>query len=240
MVRNARGISAVAAVLVGANLLGLVQSAHTGLGEGRPAWALRSFGELFRSRFGDHDFSPIEFANKQHHRDAVTAQQLWPIVERAHALKHRPIWLSTGQAGMIAYHLMTRAYGKATLIDLYALTNHELIECIGRDKAPLCIQGLAMAVPTYLEAMDRYEKECGLPTPDIFFNECLPDSDRKLLQSKGYVLVFNQTGTVKNSRSQKWFAGNMVVCGYIAVKKALADELGLKPAQDLKWDMNPE
>lgn len=235
-----RAIPALALVLVGANTLAQVQFLHTGEGEGRPAWTLGAFDKMFRKRYGDHGFSRIEFANRLHLRDAVLVHHLLPIVERATQVRQRPIWMATGQAGMMPYHVTARFFPKTRLIDLWALTSRELLDCLRPGEASMSKAGMSHSMQWYLDNTDRFQKECGLPPADIYFNECISDGDKKLLQKKGYVLVFNMGGTLLTSKSQKFFPGKLGACGFIAVKKDLADEMGLKAVtSDLVFDMNP-
>ena len=241
LVRSNGAVVGLSALLIATNLLQQLQFLHKGYGEGRPAWTFRSLGAMFRERFGAHEFSPIELGNKLHLRDAVTAHHLIPIVRRAEEIRQRPVWMTTGQAGMIAYHAMSASQGRAKLVDLWALTTRDLIDCIPRGERSLGKWGMWHTLQWHLDSLDRLERDCGLPKPDIYFNECISASDKKLLRDKGYVIVFNQTGDMRNSKSQKWFPGSLGACGYIAVTRELARELGLEEiTTDRRWDMNPE
>ncbi len=230
---------AIAVLLSASNLFSSVQTVHAGTNDGRPGFLLPRALSAFHRRVGSGDFAPVELANKIHERDAVTLSQFLPIVDRAIAALHRPVWVVTGQAGMMPYYLASRHYGEAKVIDLWSLTTRELYDCMPRGSAPGSRWGTLIRPEKYLGAAPSLEATCGLPQADIFYNECLGLADREALTAHGYRVIYDQGGDVKDLENNRAFGGAVRACGYFALRQELADSLGLRSETDWAWNANP-
>lgn len=242
VVTKRKAVTVVAgSLLILANLFCYVRFVHAGEGEGRPAWWAWQAAKRFRERTGEHRFSFVELANKQHVRDAITVRRLLPVIDEAVQNRTEPLSIMSGQAGMIAYYVFASHFGKVQFLDLWSLTTRELYDCLSPEIMPPTMWGTSHDLPTIFKQRKQLES-CGLRTPDIFVNECLSQHVRKWLGRNGYVLVFNQVGAVKSHESEeveRLVPGRMAACGFIAVHKPLAKQLGLKPARDWRWNLNP-
>ncbi len=229
----------VAVLLVGTHFIGHVQFLRSGNAEGRPLHTARAAVAKVRDRVDD-DFDFIELTNKVHARDAVVATHLTAIVQRAYAHLGRPVTIMSGQAGLVMFHTFRRNPGKVRFLDLWNITNQELLDCVGAEHFRYTILGTGADLPGVFAALNERGASCGLGgLPDIYFNERLRPPHVAALAPYDYVVVYHQTGTVRDVAKERWFGSNAVADGHIAVRRALADALGLKPATVWRWDLNP-
>ena len=237
---NGGSLRAVALVLVFANLFSVVQFVRASGNDGRPGFLLPAAAQRFHRQFGAHRFGAIELANKVHERDAGTLSNFLPIVARAVAASpDRPIWVITGQAGMMGYYLMSKYFRSAKLLDFWSITTRELYDCLPAGTAPSSKAGSSIGLGQYLDAMPSLEARCGLPRPDFFYNECLPDRDRQLLVDHGYRVLYNQVGDVRDLEQSPLLPAQIGACGYFAVREELAQKLGLGGEKTVAWAANP-
>lgn len=227
---DSKALTTTAALLAGCNMLAQLQFLHRGESEGRPLWSRPHAAELIGSNIAEAGFASVEAGNKLHLRDALTVRALLPIADAAVRTSNRTLWATTGQAGMIAYHLIAHHFGRIKLVDLWSLTTRDLYNCYPRGLKRGRL-GTEHDVESYLDEAPRLARECGLPVPDIIFNECIGDSLARHLERSGYVVVYNQTGMVVDDGPGWLFPVKMGACGYVAVRKELADQLGLKPSR---------
>jgi hypothetical protein len=240
LLANGASLRGLALVLVFANLFSIVQFVRASGNDGRPGFLLPAAVHQFRKQFGAQKFGLIELANKVHERDAGTLSNFLPVVARAVAASpERPIWVITGQAGMMGYYLMSKQFGKAKLLDFWSITTRELYDCLPAGSAPSSKAGSAIGLGQYLDAMPSLEARCGLPRPDFFYNECLPDGDRQLLVSHGYRILYNQFGDVRDLDQSPLLPAQIGGCGYFAVREDLAQKLGLGAEKSVAWASNP-
>jgi len=238
--QNVRVAGAITTLFVSANLLYAVQSLRRNESEGRPLWTVLELGSLFAREVGQHGFSPVELGNNVHLRDAVTIYRFLPIVARITAAKRGPVWIMTGQAGMVGYHVMSRYFRRAKLLDLWSLTTRELYDCF----PPNALSGGKYG--SWIELEDAFRQltqggpGCHAPMPDIYYNECLGAEARATLEKYGYVVLYEQTGTVQNGRGEPLFPGQVPACGHFAVSKSIALELGLRPTPPWSWTIVPQ
>ena len=230
----------LAALYAATNLVFAVQVLHQGASDGQPIWAMRGVFNRFDGRVGAHRFSRVELLNKAHIRDAVTISELLPVAEALIAhVKTRPIYVMTGQAGMIAYHLAARHFGKVNILDLWSLTDRQVLDCLPRDTVKSCIVGSLIGTDRPLREHEQLTQRCGLPLPDIFYNAILDASLIPLFAQLGYEVIYRQVGQVKNSERQDFLPANGVADGFIAVKRELAQAAGLKTKPIWQWNLNP-
>jgi hypothetical protein len=237
---NGGSLRALALVLVFANLFSIVQFVRASGNDGRPGFLLPAAAHRFRRQFGPQKFGLIELANKVHERDAGTLSNFLPVVARAVAASpDRPIWVITGQAGMMGYYLMSKYFRSAKLLDFWSITTRELYDCLPAGSAPSSKAGSSIGLGQYLDAMPSLEARCGLPRPDFFYNECLPDGDRQLLATHGYRVLYNQVGDVRDLEQSPLLPAQIGACGYFAVREDLAQKLGLGAEKTVVWASNP-
>jgi len=139
-------------------------------------------GGQAKERFG---FS--ELANRAHRRDARLLAPLLDIVRRARPTPERPLYLMSGQAGMVPYYVMREFYGRVRFIDLYALTAPEILPCIPAEQREYQLQGIRIS-PTYIiEHARDMPAACRASRPDIVFSTGrFPD----YLNKRGYRKIY--------------------------------------------------
>ncbi|HJX64338.1 MAG TPA: hypothetical protein VJ860_10365 [Polyangia bacterium] len=236
----ASGRAGLAALYAAANLVFAVQVLHQGAVEGQPLWTMRGVFSRFDARVKSKQFSRVELLNKMHRRDAVTLSELLPVADALVAqVKTRPIQVMTGQAGMTAYHLASRHFGKVNILDLWSLTDRQLLDCLPKGTVSAGKWGTFIGPDRPLKEHAEISKRCGLPLPDIFYNAVLDDFLLPLFAQLDYVVVYHQVGRIKNSEGQKFFPANEEADGYVAVKRELALAAGLQTKQIWHWDLNP-
>jgi hypothetical protein len=236
----ASGRAGLAALYAAASLVFAVQVLHHGAVEGQPLWTMRGVFARFDARVKSEQFSRLELLNKMHRRDAVTVSELLPVADAlvAHA-KTRPIYVMTGQAGMTAYHLAARHFGKVNILDVWSLTDRQLLDCLPRGTVQAGKLGTFIGTDRPLREHEQITQRCGLPLPDIFYNAYLDDYMLPLFAQLDYVVVYHQVGRIKNSEGQSFFPANEEADGYIAVKRDLALAAGLQQKPIWHWDLNP-
>jgi hypothetical protein len=238
--RGAASVKALAIVLVVANLFSIVQYVRASGNNGRPAFLLPAAMHLFQRQFGKTQFSSIELANKVHERDAGTLSNFLPVVARVVAVSpDRPVWVITGQAGMMGYYLMSTYFGRAKMMDFWSITTRDLYDCLPNGSAPSGLAGSSIGLGQFLDAMPSLEARCGLPRPDLFYNECLSDQDRQQLAAHGYRVLYNQVGDVRDLEGSQLLPAQISACGYFALREDLAQRLGMGPEKTVVWKSNP-
>lgn len=239
-IRAGSRVSALSLLLATSNLFTSAQFVHAGANDGRPGFLLWAAVTRFHYKVESSlDFSPIELANKIHERDAATLSRFLPIVDRALSQSNRPLWIVTGQAGMMGYHLMSREFGKAKLMDLWSLTTRDLHDCLPRGMVSGTRLGDLIDLERYLMDATDIQKSCGLPPPDIYYNECIDDAGKRMLARFGYRVLYDQLGEVQDIEGSQLLPRRIAACGSFAVREALANALGLGAETDWVWNANP-
>jgi hypothetical protein len=235
------GRAGLVALYVAGNLVFALQVLHHGAVEGQPLWTMRGVFTRFDARVKDRrPFSRVELLNKMHRRDAVTVSELLPVADALVAqVKTRPVHVMTGQAGMTAYHLASRHFGKVKILDLWSLTDRQVLDCLPRGTVSAGRYGTFISTERPLREHEQITRRCGLPLPDIVYNAVLDDDLLPLFAQLGYVVLYHQVGRIKNSEGQKFFPGDEEADGYVAVKRELALAAGLQQKPIWHWDLNP-
>jgi hypothetical protein len=227
-----------AALLIGSNLLLGVGFLRSGQFQGR-SWSVAVRAAKKIRPHSAPDVPWIELANKVHGRDAVVAARLREIVPRAYEHLGRPVVLMSGQAGLIAYQTFADNYGKVRFLDQWNITNRELLDCLGTGPFRNSSTGTAHDLMKIFNGIAARPGACGLQTlPDIQFNERLRPHHKQALSAHDYVVVYHQTGTIKDPPGS-WISSQFIADGYIAVRRELAEALGLKAARGAEWKLNP-
>jgi hypothetical protein len=128
-------------------------------------------------------FAFSELANKPHRRDAKLVVALMDIVRRARPTPEDPLYLMSGQAGMIPFHVFKEFYGSVRFLDLYALTSPELLACIPPHARHPQVHGVRIGASYVIEHADEMDESCGARRPDIVFSV---GRFPKYLRDRGY------------------------------------------------------
>lgn len=230
------GVAPVAALSIANLIFGLQILHHGEEGHSRPLWTALQVPALFRKHIGSNDFSPVELLNKVHLRDAVTLARLFPVMDRLLAAHpERPIWVVSGQAGMLGYHLMARYFGRVKLLDLWSLTTRELYDAFPEGTVSRGLAGSSIGFESALAQLQRV----GGPLPEVYYGECLTESMRHVLPASGYVILFEQGGTVHVNRDRRFITSTTQACGHFAVRQDLVESLHLDAMPRYEFDIIP-
>jgi hypothetical protein len=132
-------------------------------------------------------FAFSELANRAHRRDARLLGVLLDIVERLAPSAERPVYLMSGQAGMVPYYVLKEHYGRARFIDLYALTSSSALPCMPQRTQRPQMQGIRLSPDYIITHADAMDPSCGLERPQIVFSTGRFPS---YLRRHGYVRVY--------------------------------------------------
>jgi hypothetical protein len=226
------GIAVALAVNVGT----LVKLAKSKEANGYPLVAATRVVPAARARYALGKYSFLELANKSHLRDALVSEELKRIIQQALAKKRAPLWLASGQAGAVPYHVFQAFPGQLRFIDFWGLTTAELLPCVaGRARhTPL---GLTISLDMLFQNLAEIEDRCKVPVPDIIFNNSLRAATRKQLEGYGYRVVYFQKGAMRSFQAaDSEFVGGTHMDTYIAVRRELADSLQLS-YREVRWDI---
>jgi hypothetical protein len=164
----------------------------------------------------DSRFSLTELACPPHLRDAPLVVVLDRWMSELEQRIDGSLVLSSGQAGMVPYYASEGR--RIRFIDLWNLTSGNLHEC-----APGAV-GRRSKIGTQIRLEwvlgGQLEEPCGLPKPQVIYNNRLDGSTKRLLDQHGYQVVYLQQGTPKG----KDFARGYQLTGFIAVPKDLLTE----------------
>jgi hypothetical protein len=233
------------AVYCASNLLFAVQLLHRGVSvghpiDGQPLWTLRGAIEPVEARIGPSSpIARVELMNRIHRRDAVVITELLEVADAL--VRHVPgrhINAMTGQAGMMAYHLAARHPGRFNLLDLWSLTDRQLMDCFPPGAVERTRWGTLIG--TYRPFAEHAEitARCGLPLPDLFFNADVEPHLPKLFAQLGYEIVYQQVGHLGRAQDG-FFASWYPADGFIAVKRELARAAGLRRKPPWRWNLDP-
>jgi hypothetical protein len=221
------------------NLLFAVQILHLGIGDGQPLWTVRGAIERVEARIGPSPIARVELMNRLHRRDAVVIAGLLEISDAIVArVPSRRIHVMTGQAGMMAYHLAARHPGRINLLDLWSLTDRQLIDCFPPGSIETSKWGTLIGTFRPLAEHREITARCGLPLPDVFVNPELEPHLPKQFAELGYELVYHQVGhlgRVEGGFFPSWYPAD----GFIAVKREVARAAGLTKKPTWRWNLDP-
>lgn len=221
------------------NLLFGIQLLHRGIGDGQPVWAMGGAIEGVEARIGPSPIASVELMNRIHRRDAVVIDELLDITDAIVAsVPTRRIHALTGQAGMMAYHLAARHPGRINLLDLWSLTDRQLMDCFPPGSIETSRWGTLIGTYRPFAEHAQITARCGLPLPDIFFNADVEPHMPKQFAELGYEILYHQVGHL-GSEEGGFFPSWYPADGFIAVKREVARAAGLRKQPAWRWNLDP-
>jgi hypothetical protein len=227
-----------------ANLLAAVWLLHRGVSvghpiDGQPLWTLRGAIGRVEAQIGPSPIARVELLNRLHRRDAVVIAELLKVADAIVAAEpSRRIHAMTGQAGMMAYHLAARHPGRIDLLDLWSLTDRQLLDCFPPGAIEASKWGTLIGTWRPFAQHAEITARCGLPLPDLFFNADVEPHLPKLFAQLGYEIVYRQVGHLGRAESgffPSWYPAD----GFIAVKREIARAAGLRAKPTWRWNLDP-
>ena len=225
----------LASSLMGAvNLFYLVGLARGGSANGYPLTAALKVVPTARTEYGLQSYSFLELANKSHLRDALLSEELKRVVKLTSDIVPGKIWIGSGQAGAVPYHVFSAFPGKLKFVDFWGLTTSEVKPCLPPARLRHSNLGVAMPLDLIFRNREAVERDCGVPMPDIVFNTGLKAGTRKGLENNGYRVVYFQRGGMPNFSEPSMLRGGTSIDAYIAVRAEIFDRLGLQ-YKEIRW-----
>jgi hypothetical protein len=226
-----------------ANLLCSLLLLHRGASngqplEGQPLWALWGPVERVEAHIRPSPIARVELMNRIHRRDAVVIDELLDVADAlVAAVPARRLQAMTGQAGMMAYHLVARHPDRVNVLDLWSLTDRQLLDCFPPGTIETSRWGSLIGTWRPFAEHAELEARCGLPLPDVFFNADVEPHLPRLFAKHGYEIVYHQAGHLGQPGGfiPSWYPAD----GFIAVKRELARTAGLRRRPTWRWNLDP-
>jgi hypothetical protein len=231
---RSRWLAWTSAIVGGANLFYLVALARNGSANGYPLAAALTVVPAATSEYKLQSYSFLELANKSHLRDALLSEELKRVVKLTSDLVPGKIWIGSGQAGAVPYHVFSAFPGRLKFIDFWGLTTSEVKPCLPPSRLRHSSLGVAMPLDLIFRNRERVERDCGVPMPDIVFNTGLRAGTRKGLEANGYRVVYFQHGAMPNFSEPSILRGGTRIDAYIAVRADIAERLTLR-YREVRW-----
>jgi hypothetical protein len=155
-----------------------------------PIWAV---AEADDPRIADR-FHWFERANHDHRRYFAVVAELEHQIDEMKSLR-KPVSILSGQSGFVMYHVAMTHAADIRYFDRFALVTRDFVECRLSSGLSRSTWGLIQLVGAYLRRIDAFERECGIPKPDLIyeiFGDSLPPALGNTLASAGYQVVFLQ------------------------------------------------
>jgi hypothetical protein len=227
----------VAGYCVASALFG-VQLLHLGSGDGQPLWTLRGAIAPVEAHIAPSPVARVELMNRIHRRDAVVLGELLEITRAiADELPERRVQVMTGQAGMLAYHLVAAYPGRLNLLDLWSLTDRQLLDCFPRGSVETSQWGTLIGTWRPLAEHREITARCGLPLPDVIFNPEVEPHMPAQFATLGYEILYHQVGQL--GRAEGFFPFAYPAEGFVAVRRELARAAGLAKRPTFRWNLDP-
>ena len=221
------------------NLLFGIQLLHRGITDGQPLWSLHGAIERVEARIGPSPIASVELMNRIHRRDAVVIDELLEIADAIVArVPARRIHALTGQAGMLAYHLVAKHPDRFNVLDLWSLTDRQLMDCFPPGSIETSRWGTLIGTWRPFAEHAEITARCGLPLPDLFFNADVESHLPKQFAELGYEILYHQVGHL-GSEASGFFPSWYPADGFIAVKRDLAQAAGLRKQPTWRWNLDP-
>jgi hypothetical protein len=143
---------------------------------------------------GAENYAFSELGNKAHRRDARLLGDLLPLIDSLKPTHERPVYLMSGQAGMVPYYVFQKYFGAVRFIDLFAITSSDLLPCLPDSQKRKQIHGVRLGQDYILKNADSMPAACGARRPQIVYSTGrFPDNLRK----NGYVRTYQGPPTME-------------------------------------------
>lgn len=116
------------------------------------------------------DFAFTELGNKAHRRDARLLGVLLDTLTRLAPSPAHPLYVMSGQAGMVPYYAFREHFGALKFIDLFAITTHDILACVPDDKQQHGIHGVRLDPGYIIDHADEMPAACAAGRPDVVFS----------------------------------------------------------------------
>jgi hypothetical protein len=116
------------------------------------------------------DFAFTELGNKAHRRDARLLGVLLDTLTRLAPSPAHPLYVMSGQAGMVPYYAFGQHFGALKFIDLFAITTRDILACVPDDKQQRGIHGVRLDPGYIIDHADAMPAACAARRPDIVFS----------------------------------------------------------------------
>ncbi len=226
----------VVVALAAANLWFLFGLTRSGGTNGYPLNAALKVVPAARQQYGLEQYSFAELSNKSHLRDALLAEELKRVIAQVAPEVPGKIWLASGQAGAVPYHVFPAFPGRLRFIDFWGLTSAEALPCIPKSKLVHSSLGVAMSPELMFKYRAAIWRDCGIPMADIVFNTSFHAGTQKGLEARGYRVVYFQRGAMPSFHEPSQLRGGTSIDAYIAVRRQLADQVHLV-YRELRWSL---
>jgi hypothetical protein len=115
-------------------------------------------------------FAFTELGNKAHRRDARLLGALLDTLSHLAPSPAHPLYIMSGQAGMVPYYAFSEHFGALKFIDLFAITARDILPCVPDDKQQHGIHGVRLDPGYIIDHADAMPATCGARRPDIVFS----------------------------------------------------------------------
>lgn len=116
------------------------------------------------------DFAFTELGNKAHRRDARLLGVLLDTLAQLKPSAAHPLYVMSGQAGMVPYYAFSEHFGALEFIDLFAITTRDILPCVPDDKQQHGIHGVRLDPGYIIDHADEMPASCNARRPDIVFS----------------------------------------------------------------------
>ncbi len=181
----------------------------------------------FRAHVDPQRFSFMELGSG-HIRDALVLEALTPIIERILATRKGPLYLLSGQAGMVPYYAFQTAGGRARFIDMWSLTGGLLDACA--PPAQHDELGARISLDWFFAHAGDIERRCHVPEPDIVFSDGRNATVLAKLRHWGYTIAYTQSGSLGEIDKPLVPRRLGSIDYFVAVRTDVWKALGLKPS----------
>lgn len=182
-------------------------------------------------RFGGFEYSVAELASAPHLRDTLVVPTVVNLVDRLGPTAEDPVYVASGQAGMIPFYLFQRYAGRARFLDLWGLTSPWPSQCLRTEVGRPNARGRPVEIRAVIDRR-RLEQDCGLPRPTIVYSNRLRKRFVQALRRNGYVVIYHQRGILYGNRR------GYNLEAFVAVERHAARRLGLE-RQRFDWRSDP-
>jgi hypothetical protein len=234
--RQLRTVRWALLALGAANLWFLFGIARLGGANGYPITAALKVVPAARQQYQLQHYSFLELSNKSHLRDALLAEELKRVIAQVLPATDGKVWVASGQAGGVPYHTFSAFPNRLRFIDYWGLVDAAAMPCIPRSALRHSSLGVALSPELMFKYRQAILQDCGIPMPDIVFNTSLREGTRKGLEARGYRVVYFQRGAMPNFDTPSILKGGTSIDSYIAVRRELADKLGLT-YREIRWSI---